>query len=125
MVHAICQSYGFLVKVVRIDENTRDAYFGVENKSDAESIIKRLNYAIMNDHNWSSTLQSGNHTSSASMSDDQESNDASSSSGLKIAQHVAELKQLHSTKKMNIELESLYAAILHIESQNASLREQI
>ncbi|KAI4381422.1 hypothetical protein MLD38_007493 [Melastoma candidum] len=125
VVHAICRSCGFLVKVVRIDENTLDAFFGVENKSDAKSILKRLNYTIMDDCNWLATLQSGDHTAPASTSNHQERNDVSCNSGLKIGQHIAELKQLHSTKKMNIEdLDNLCAAILHIESRNAALKEQ-
>lgn len=112
-IHSMCMSYGPLVGLVRTKEGGVDALFGVEDNSETQSILKKLNYTIMDTCKWTAHLHPRDSISSVVMTNN---DDTWCNLRTQICSQLAEVKWQVSMKKVYMEdLEYLQHALIHLE----------
>ncbi|XP_059311841.1 uncharacterized protein LOC132063353 [Lycium ferocissimum] len=118
-IHSICKSVGTTEGLAWVSKDGVDALFTVENDTESESILKKLNGTIVGGHCLSAFLLPSN-SSSASMS---ENEDARRKMALQINSYLTELKRQLGKKeeefpvlKVQMEdLQMLHEGIMHLE----------
>ncbi|XP_059659385.1 uncharacterized protein LOC132306147 [Cornus florida] len=115
-IHSKCVSIGSLEGLSRAKNDAVDAFYSVQHELESQSILKKLNGTVINDCRWSANLLPS-ESSPLVMTD---SEDAKCDIGLQISTRLAELKEEICMKKIYFEdLESLHAAIMHLEDHHA------
>ncbi|KAF3681857.1 putative protein TPRXL-like [Capsicum annuum] len=121
-IHSICKSVGTTEGLAWVSKDGVDALFTVENDTESESILKKLNGTIVCGHCLSASLLPSN-SSSASKS---ENEDARCKMALQIKKYLTELKSQLTEKKGDLEecmvlkvhmedLQMLHEGIMHLE----------
>lgn len=121
-IHSICNSVGTTEGLAWVSEDSINALFTVENDTESESILKKLNGTIVRGNCLSASLLPSN-SSSASMS---ENEDARCKMALQIKNYLTELKRELMKKKWEPEefqvlkvhmedLQMLHEGIMHLE----------
>ncbi|KAJ8573718.1 hypothetical protein K7X08_010229 [Anisodus acutangulus] len=121
-IHSICKSVGTTEGLAWVSKDGVDALFTVENDTESESILKKLNGTIVGSHCLSAYLLASK-SSSASMS---ENEDARCKMALQINSCLTELKRQLNEKKEHLEeyqvlkvhmedLQLLHEGIMHLE----------
>ncbi|KAJ8565852.1 hypothetical protein K7X08_008428 [Anisodus acutangulus] len=121
-IHSICKSVGTTEGLAWVSKDGVDALFTVENDTESELILKKLNGTLVGGHCLSASLLP-NHSSSASMS---ENEDARCKMALQINSYLTELKRQVNKKKEHMEeyqvlkvhmedLQMLHEGIMHLE----------
>ncbi|KAK4372441.1 hypothetical protein RND71_007825 [Anisodus tanguticus] len=98
-IHSICKSVGTTEGLAWVSKDGVDALFMVENDTESELILKKLNGTVVGGHCLSASLLP-NHSSSASMS---ENEDARCKMALQINSYLTELKRQVNKKKEHME----------------------
>ncbi|XP_034227170.1 uncharacterized protein LOC117636662 isoform X4 [Prunus dulcis] len=113
-VHSMCKSCGSLAGVVRTKADAVDALFSVKDNMGIQSLIRKLNQMVVNDHKWSANLHSRDSTPAVTS----KQINANCDLGLDISHHLGDLRSQISVKTVCIEdLEYLHNALLHLEAQ--------
>ncbi|KAL6271916.1 hypothetical protein ACE6H2_028827 [Prunus campanulata] len=113
-IHSMCMSCGSLEGVVRTKADAVDALFSVKDNMGIQSLIRKLNRTIVNDHKWSANL----HSRDAAPAVTSKQSNANCDLGLDISRHLGDLRSQISVKTVCIEdLEYLHNALLHLEAQ--------
>lgn len=121
-IHSICKSVGTTEALAWVSKDAVDALFTVDNDTESESILKKLNGTIVGSHCLSASLLHSN-SSSALMS---ENEDARCKMALQINNYLTELKSQLMEKKRELEdfqvlkvhmedLQMLHEGIMHLE----------
>lgn len=121
-MHSICKSVGTTEGLAWVSKDSVEALFTVENDKESESILKKLNGAIVGGHCLSASLVPSN-SSSASMS---ENKDDRCRMALQINNYLTELKMQLEEKEMDWlelsvlkscmeDLQMLHEEIMHLE----------
>ncbi|XP_015164990.1 uncharacterized protein [Solanum tuberosum] len=121
-MHSICKSVGTTEGLAWVSKDSVEALFTVENDKESESILKKLNGAIVGGHCLSASLVPSK-SSSASMS---ENKDDRCKMALQINNYLTELKMQLQEKEMDWpelsvlklymeDLQMLHEEIMHLE----------
>uniref|UniRef100_A0A2P2P121 Uncharacterized protein LOC105137957 isoform X11 n=1 Tax=Rhizophora mucronata TaxID=61149 RepID=A0A2P2P121_RHIMU len=112
-IHSMCMSLGPLEGLVRKTEDEADALFSVDEESDADSILTRLNNTTMENCKWSAHLQAGESTSLLMAEDENTPQDM----GIKFMRCLEDLKQqLALAEVYRQDLKYIHSAIMHLQS---------
>lgn len=113
-VYSMCMSCGSLEGVVRTKADAVDALFSVKDNMGIQSLIRKLNQMVVNDHKWSANL----HSRDSAPAVTSKKINANCDLGLDVSRHLGDLRSQISGKTVCVEdLEYLHNALLHLEAQ--------
>ncbi|KAJ4838648.1 hypothetical protein Tsubulata_004241 [Turnera subulata] len=110
-IHSLCMSCGSFEGLARTKEDSVDALFSVESKSDRQGILRKLNNTTMDGSKWHA-----NPLTTPSLPQPTADENAKLHSGLKVIGHLKDLERYNTALRVCAQdLENLHQSILHLE----------